>query len=283
MNTFKILNFILFAGLLSGSSRCIEVIEHDLRLKGHKSGIYIRQNDKPTGVNVMGVEAMFQEIDDKTAIYAIFEYDNNNSSACIAKEMLDTAIKAKPTKVNWKSFLEAEMVKIETRLMRDNVPAAEAESSTRALVVVVDGSTVTTAQVGLSEMTVFVKNAIDSSKFDFKFMNDNLSGQQIHNILGGKIAKRRHSRIRGDAVITQSNDPEFIVMGTTSFWRNDDYDTAEFILKNEKDYKKAANAIANIRNAPSAKKSDYGVIIVALQKGTKLRSIVKSISNFVQC
>lgn len=198
--------------------------------------------------------------------------------------MLDTEIKAKPTKVNWKSLLEAEMAKIETRLMRDNVTAAEAESSTRALVVVVDGSTVTTAQVGLSQMTVFVKKSFDTSKFDFKFMNDNLSGQQIHNILGGKINKRRHSRIRGDAVIitTQSTVPKFMVMGTTSFWQNDDYDTAEFILKNEKDYKKAANAIANIRNAPSARESDYGVIIVALQKSTKFGSIVKSISNCVQ-
>lgn len=281
MKNLTIWNFILFVGLLFGSSRCVE-IENVLGVKGHKSGIYIRQSDKPTDINVMGIEAMFQEIDDKTAIYAIFEYENNNSSASIAKQMIGTALKAKSPKVTWKSFLETEMEKIESRLMQDNIPLAEATSSTRALVVVIDGSTVTTAQVGLSYMTVFVKDPIDSNKFNFKFMSQEVNGQ-VHNQLGGKIDKSRNSHIHGNAAVTQSNDAKFIVMGTTSFWTVDDYNRAEFILKNEKDYMKAAKAIANIRNAPSAATKDCVVIIVALQKGTNFRSIVKSLSSCLKC
>lgn len=282
MKAFKIWNFILIVELLLGSSRCVQIIENVLGLKGHKSGIYIYQNEKPTDINMKGVEFMFQEIDDKTAIYAIFEYDNNNSSACIAKGMLETAFKAKPTKVNWKSFLETEMAKIETRLTQDNLSVAEAESSTRAQVIVVDGNSVIAAEVGLSHMLVFVKDAIDSNKLNFKNKNDNWRREHIHYVLGGKISKEKHSYIRGDAIVTQSNDPKFIVMGTISFWQFDDYAKAEFILKSEKDYKKAAKAIANIRNSPSGNKHDYGVIIVALQKGINFRTIAKSLSKCVK-
>lgn len=274
MKYCRIWNFILFAGLLSGSCRCVEVIENELGLMGHKSGIYIHQSDKPTNINMKGVEAMFQEIDDKTAIYAIFEYDNNNRSASIAKKMLETALKTKPTKVNWKSFLETEIAKIETE--------AQAESSTRALVVVVDGNTVTTAQVGLTPMTVFFKDSMDSKTLNSKSMSDNLSREQLHNVLGGMIGKGRHANIHEHVVVTQLNDPKFIVMGTTSLWRADDYVTAKLILKNEKDYRKAAKAIANIRNSKSAMKTDYGVIIIALQKGINFRSIIRSISNCVK-
>lgn len=265
MKTFKMLNFLLFIGLLSTLSQCTE-LEQELAFNGHKSGIYLVDNENSADEFRNGISYMFQKINKEVTIHALFHYRQNIFAANITKGLLQNAVQSKlskngaNTKIDWNSFLKEELKNIENRLMEPGLSNEQVVSRTSAAIVIVDGNTVTQAQVGDSCIVSFAK--------DFQQSGTGLRVKEsppakLRNKLGGKFLKKKDPTIRGDADVTDLSDVRFIVMGAAYFWFVNVDTVAQIISQNTNILNKAAREITKLIKIPNYE-ANSGIIVIGL-------------------
>lgn len=257
--------FLLWIGLLSALSQCSE-IERNLDFKGHKSGLYIVDNDEPADKLKNGISYLFQKVNNEVTLHALFHYQENNFAAIITKGMLQNAIQSKlakngaKTKIDWKTFLEEELENIEMRLMKPGLSNEQKVSKTSAAIIIVDGNTVTQAQIGHSRILSF---ANDSKQSETGLRVKESVPVEIKNRLGGRFFKNKDSTIRGEVVVTDLSDVRFIVMGISHFWFVNVDKVAKILSQNVNVLNKAALEITKLIPIPNYE-ANNGVIVIGL-------------------
>lgn len=260
------LNFLVFIGLLSTLSQCTE-LERELAFNGHKSGIYLVDNANSAHEFRNGISYMFQKINDEVTIHALFHYRQHIFAAKITKGLLQNAVQSKilskngaNTKIDWKSFLEEELKNIENRLMKPGLFNEQVVSRTSAAIVIVDGNTVTQAQVGDSCIVSFAK---DSQQCQTGLRVKESPPAKLKNKLGGKFFKNKDPTMRGDADVIDLSDVRFIVMGAAYLWFVNVDTVAQIISQNRNILNEAAREITKLIKIPEYE-ADNGIIVIGL-------------------
>lgn len=262
MKTFRNLVFILLTALLLIFNRCSGT-GNTFLLNGHRSGVYVYHKGGAKAIYEVGIVSMFQKIGDNAAIYGLFHFEHNSFAANTTKNMLATAIEAKHgTKVNWKSFLETELINIEKRLMQKDLSKTEAMSVTRASIVIVDEKRVTQARVGNGRIAVFV-NDLSLRSSNKLCLREKHPAREL-NKLGGQSEKATFTNMRGDAEVYDiEDDVKYIVLGTNQLWFANVHEILGTIYDNEKDLNDAAQKISELFRPPKSI-IDIGVIVIAM-------------------
>lgn len=266
MKTFKLWKFVLFIGMLSILSQCSE-IERTLNFNGHKSGLYLVDNENSADeLFKNGILYMFQKINDAVTIHALFHYRHNIFAANITQGMLSNAIQSKlskngaKTNVDWKAFLEEELKNIEERMMKPGLTNDQARSRTSAAIVIVDGNTVTQAQIGDSRIVSFAK---DSQQSETGIRVKKMAPTNMKARLGGQFFKNKDSTIPGNADVTDLSDVRFIVMGITYFWFANVDNVEQILSQNVNNLNKAALEITKLIEIPDYEAKN-GIIVIGL-------------------
>lgn len=260
MKKFGTLIFLISI-VLSLSDR-FYTINHEFAFDGHKSGFYFTHKGELSDNLVNGIVPMYFKISENSAFYAIFHYKRNNFAAVVAVQIFRAALQNiqtssydDPTPVDWKSFLERGLRKIDHRLMQNDITGVRAESETKALIAIVDGYKVILAEIGDMRKVMF-GNTVQNSAYEPQPIPTGLL-----NVLGGKISKQTDLRIRGAAKVTEFHDLKYMVLGTKSLWFLSDDQIALKVLENAKDLKGAAKEVTKSVMIPSEEK-DNGVIVI---------------------
>lgn len=278
MKTFKLWIFFLFIGMLSILSQCSE-IERTLEFNGHKSGIYLVDNENSAGEFKNGISYMFQKINDAVTIHALFHYRHNIFAANITQGMLSNAIQSKLQKngakinVDWKEFLVEELKNIEKRMMKPGLTNDQARSRTSAAIVIVDGNTVIQAQIGDSRIVSFAK---DSQQSETGLRIKKMASADIKGRLGGQFFKNKDSTIRGNADVTDLSDVRFIVMGITYFWFTHLDTVAQILSQNVNNLNKAALEVTKLIEIPDYEAKN-GVIVIGLNPSVTILAARRNI------
>lgn len=262
MKTDKIAIFILLELLLT-LSHCFE-IERILEFNGHKSGMYLVDNDNPANKSQTGISYMFQKINDQLAIHALFQYKYNVFAANITKNLLQNAIQSKlskngaKTKIDWKTFLEVELKSIGKRLMKPGLSDERAVSKTSAVIVIVDRNTVTQAHVGNARIISFAYDA-QNAKTQLRIKNS--GPPELKSMLGGKYFEPKNVGGNEVAEVTKLSDVRFIVMGTVFFWGADDDKVAQILFENKNNVRIAAHNVAKLIENLGMKENNAVIVI----------------------
>lgn len=260
MEKFGTLIFLITIGLSLSDKFYIN--NHEFAFDGHKSGLCFTHKGELRDNLMNGIVPMYFKISENSAFYAIFHYKQNNFAAAVAVQMFRVALENiqrssydDPTPVDWKSFLEHGLKKIDHRLMQNDITGVRAESETKVLIAIVDGYKVILAEIGDMRMVMF-GNAVQNMKYEPWFMTTGLL-----NVLGGKTSKQKDLKIRGVAKVIEFHDMKYIVLGTKSLWFLSEDQIALTVLENAKDLKRAAQEITNSVMMPFEEK-DNGVIVI---------------------
>lgn len=272
MDKFGILFFLTFIGL--SITEEFHAFERQFTLDGQKSGFYFTHKGELNDNSMNGIVPMYHKISEDSAFYAIFHYNRNNFAAVVAVKMFRAALKTvEPisydahVEVNWKTFLQQGLKKIDDRLMQDDITGDCAESETRALIAVVDRNKVTLAQIGDMRKVLLV-NIRRNARNDMQSMRN--VPPELVNVLGGKATKARNPKIHGVADVNEFPDLKYLIMGTKSLWRLSDHQIARKVLENVRDLKKAAQEVTNSMVLLSDEK-DNGIVVIDVKhsKGEK--------------
>lgn len=144
--------------------------------------------------------------------------------------------------------------------MKPGLSILQTVSKTSAAIVIVDGNTVTQAQVGDSRIVSFAKY---SQQTETGLRVKESAPTEIRNRLGGQFFKKRDSTVRGDADVTDLSDVRFIVLGTTHFWFANIDTVAQIVSKNVNNLTKAAREITHLIQIPDYEATN-GILVIGL-------------------
>lgn len=187
MANIQITIFFLIMGILLVIGEGI-VVDETLELNGHRSGIYVSQEDG----SEQGIVHMFENITDVIGAYGLFHYNQNFAVAASVKDMLEHAIRSKVREsdahddIDWKTFLKREFRNIEESLLKED------KNQLIISMVIVDQNMVTQAQlIPDVPLIIIMHNKVWYSNSRFVIMEDGFRLDHNEIFLAQKVLQDR--------------------------------------------------------------------------------------------